>query len=53
VKFTFTIPIKSTEESPLPLAGMQPPVARFLQLRFRHIVCIDVDIFKLGKKYDK
>jgi hypothetical protein len=52
VNFTFTVPIKSTDESPLPLAGMQPTFARVVQLRFSRIICNNADIYKLGKKYD-
>jgi hypothetical protein len=37
-KVNFTVPIKSTDESPLPLVGMQPTLARVLQLRFRRII---------------
>lgn len=48
----FTVPIKSTDESPLPLAGMQPTFIRFLKLRFRPIILINIDIYKLGMKYD-
>ena len=40
MNFTFTIPVESTDENLLPLAGMQPTVARVLRLRYRRIIAL-------------